>query len=55
MMTNQGIKNSRILMVDDENVLRDRHLEDLETAGFVCFTACGRDAALEVIAAEYLG
>ena len=51
-MSEPGIKKRQILVVDDEKGLRELLQENLEDAGFVCFTAsCGQDA-LEVFAAE---
>jgi len=40
------------LVVDDESGLRDLHQENLEDAGFVCFTAENGQAALDVMTVE---
>lgn len=53
-MASPGIENTQILVVDDENDLREFHRESLEGAGFVCFTACSGQVALEVFAAEQI-
>ncbi|PKB71340.1 MAG: hypothetical protein BZY87_05655 [SAR202 cluster bacterium Io17-Chloro-G6] len=51
-MSRTGYRNHQILVVDDENGLRDIHQENLEDAGFICFTAENGQAALEVLAVE---
>ncbi|NQW24445.1 MAG: response regulator [SAR202 cluster bacterium] len=38
--------------MDDEKGLRDLHQENLEDAGFICFTAAGGQAALDVLSVE---
>ena len=40
------------MVVDDEKDLRELLQENLEDAGFVCFTACGGREALKVFASE---
>lgn len=42
-------KNSRILVVDDEHLLRDSLQELLETAGYACDTAESGEAALQAL------
>ena len=42
----------KILVVDDEEDLREFHRENLEGAGFVCSTASSGQAALAGLAAE---
>ena len=51
-MAGSGIRDRKILVVDDEEDLRELHRENLEGAGFVCFTASSGQAALAVLAAE---
>ncbi len=51
-MTRTGNRNHQILVVDDEEGLLDLHQENLEDAGFICFTASSGQAALEVLASE---
>ena len=51
-MSRTGNRNHQILVVDDESGLRDLHQENLEDAGFVCFTAENGQAALDVITVE---
>ena len=41
-------------MVDDETDLLESRREELESAGRVCFTARGEQAALAVLAAEHI-
>jgi DNA-binding NtrC family response regulator len=42
----------RILIVDDEEGIRDLLKDNLEARGYVCSTAPNGDAALEILAAE---
>ena len=51
-MTRTGTRNHQILVVDDEKGLRDLHQENLEEAGFICFTASSGKGALEVLVTE---
>ena len=51
-MTRIGNRNHQILVVDDEVGLTDLYQENLEDAGFICFTASSGLAALETLAAE---
>lgn len=51
-MPESGIKNTQILVVDDDKELLELYREVLEEAGFACFTAPGGQAALAVLAAE---
>ncbi len=51
-MPEQGITKRQILVVDDEKDLQELLQENLEDAGFVCFTACSGRDALRVFAAE---
>ena len=51
-MSSTGKRNHQILVVDDESGLRDIHQENLEDAGFICFTAANGQAALDVLAVE---
>lgn len=51
-MSSTGNRNHQILVVDDEGGLRDLHQENLEDAGFVCFSAANGQAALEILANE---
>ena len=51
-MSEPGIKKPQILVVDDEKDLRELLQENLEDAGFVCFTASSGRDALKVFAAE---
>lgn len=51
-MSSIGKRNHQILVVDDESGLRDIHQENLEDAGFICFTAANGQAALDVLAVE---
>jgi len=53
-MPSPGDKNTHILMVDDETDLLESRREELESAGRVCFTARGEQAALAVLAAEHI-
>lgn len=52
LMSRTGNRNYQILVVDDESGLRDLHQENLEDAGFICFTASNGQDALEVLAVE---
>ena len=52
IMTKSENRNHQILIVDDEKGLRELHEEVLEEAGFICFTAPGGQAALEILAVE---
>ena len=45
-------RNHQILIVDDEEGLRDLHQDNLEEAEFICFTASNGFEALEVLAVE---
>ena len=51
-MPESGITKRQILVVDDEKDLRELLQENLEDAGFVCFTASSGRDALRVFAAE---
>lgn len=51
-MPESGIKNTQILVVDDDKELLELYWEVLEEAGFACFTASSGQAALAVFAAE---
>ena len=51
-MPNTVNRNQQILVVDDESGLRDLHQENLEDAGFICFTAESGKAAMEILAVE---
>lgn len=51
-MSRTGNRNHQILVVDDERGLRDLHQENLEDAGYICFTADNGEAALEILAVE---
>ena len=51
-MSSTANRNHQILVVDDESGLRDIHQENLEGAGFICFTAANGQAALDVLAVE---
>lgn len=51
-MTKTANRTHQILIVDDEKGLRDLHQENLEEAGFICFTASGGQAALDVLSVE---
>jgi DNA-binding NtrC family response regulator len=53
-MVSPGIKHIPILIVDGDTDLLDSRRGDLEGAGRVCFTACGGEAALAVLAAEQI-
>ena len=41
--------NKRILVVDDEEMIRDMQAESLELEGYSCFTASGMEAALNML------
>jgi DNA-binding NtrC family response regulator len=43
---------SRIIIVDDEQGIRDLLQENLEEAGYICYTAGSGDEALKVLAAQ---
>ena len=51
-MSRTGSRNHQILVVDDDRGLRDLHQENLEEAGFICYTASNGEAALEILARE---
>ena len=51
-MSSEGNNNHQILVVDDESGLRDLHQENLEGAGFICFTAGNGPEALDLLAVE---
>ena len=51
-MSEPGIRNRQILVVDDEKDLRELLQKNLEDAGFVCFTASSGRDALKLFAAE---
>lgn len=51
-ITTMSRRNHQILVVDDESGLRDLHQENLEDAGFICFTAANGEDALDVLAVE---
>ncbi len=51
-MSRTGSRNHQILIVDDDRGLRDLHQENLEEAGFICYTASDGEAALEILARE---
>ena len=53
-MASSGIKNPQVLIVEDDADPRELHRESLEGAGFICFTACSGQAALEVFAVEQI-
>ena len=53
-MSSEGNKNQQILIVDDESGLRDLHQENLEDAGFICFTAGNGPEALDILAVEVI-
>lgn len=53
-MARAADKHHRILVVDDENSIREIYRVNLESAGFVCFTASSGQTALEVFAAEII-
>ena len=51
-MPESNTKKRQILVVYDEKCLRELHRENLEDAGFVCFTASNGQDALKVFSAE---
>lgn len=51
-MRQPDIRKRQILVVDDEKDLRELHRENLEDAGFVCFTASSGRDALDVFVTE---
>ena len=51
-MSGTANRNHQILVVDDESGLREIHQENLEDAGFICFTAANGQAALDLLAVE---
>ena len=51
-MFEPAIRNQQILVVDDEQDHLELCKENLEDAGFVCFTATSGQSALEILASE---
>lgn len=51
-MSSTANRDHQILVVDDESGLRELHQENLEDAGFICFTAANGQAALDILAVE---
>lgn len=51
-MSGTANRNHQILVVDDESGLREIHQENLEDAGFICFTAANGQDALDLLAVE---
>ncbi|MDA1271394.1 MAG: response regulator [Chloroflexi bacterium] len=51
-MTRTGNRHHQILIVDDEQGLRELLQENLEDAGYICFAASNGRTALDIMSAE---